>query len=57
MVLFIGLGKFLGEFLFNVGLEVFESLLKVFNLLSVVCSVLFDNVIEGLHFFFQVEYF
>ena len=57
MVLFIGLGKFLGEFLFNVGLEVFESLLKVFDLLSVVCPVLFDNVIEGLHFFFQVEYF
>jgi hypothetical protein len=57
VVLFIGLGKFLGEFLFNIWLEVFESLLKVLDLLSVVCPVLLDNVIEGLHFFFQVEYF
>jgi hypothetical protein len=57
VILFIGLGKFLGEFLFNVGLEVCESLLKVLDLLSVVYPVLLDNVIEGLHFFFQVEYF
>ncbi len=51
VILLIGLSQFFSEFVLNVGLEVFEPLLKVFNLVTVVSSVLLDDVIEGLDFF------